>query len=369
MLFHPVSIAPTAENQVKINSMQGIDQSREIDKPPLSAAKPPEFSLPEKNKPSAPPESNLQNYAAKAIQSAWRGYAVRKHVSVSSLGLGMVKTAINKPAELAYQMDLSGSAIKDIQEQMQSGATYTRLSIRKGSLSANVIGTGKSEQAKQPSEILMAHKVPGNTAFINGGFFVHKEGLVDDQDQPIRTLGRPIGKTLTRADNVDIPEPWKKDYGYISVNREVGINCGPLLSLNGKKLKDINNDKRFQYRIPTANGELIENPLNKRIGALTHASDNNERAAISIGSNDKLSMHTLTAEGKRSKGVSMDKWQAIVHTADPDNISSLNLDGGDSVFMGLIDANKKISPLARGGNPSSTARPLANMVIAKTQEL
>ena len=164
-----------------------------------------------------------------------------------------------------------------------------------------------------------------------------------------------------------MPEPWKSDYGHIETGDDVRLTAGPVLTQNGVRQFPDPQHPRFKYRIEDGNGNKVENPLNKRAGALTHASDNNERAAVSMNSDDSISMHALTAEGKRHLGVSMENWADAVAAAPPKKHTALNLDGGGSVNMGYVNPFGELETVARGCDPDQTPRPIVNVVLAKAK--
>ncbi|MBB3225934.1 hypothetical protein FHW69_000524 [Luteibacter sp. Sphag1AF] len=260
--------------------------------------------------------------------------------------------------------------LSGIQQNMQRGATYHRLTVDRGAQRGNVFGTREGEAPRSPQELALS--APRHSAVINGGYFVHKGGLQTDTGETIHGLGRPVGPTHTRSDHTPVPSPWQGDYGRLTVGHNTGLSSGPLL-MHGGRLPDIPDHDRFKYRL----GSAGENPLNSRAGALTHASDHNERAAVSIDLDSRtLRMHTLTAGGQRHLGGTMRQWQQIVaHGSGPRRqvdgfthvarASALNLDGGGSVFMG-VRTSTGIRQISRGGNPTEAIRPVANVIASKS---
>lgn len=313
-------------------------------------------------------DDQRRSRAATKIQAFVRGWQTRKQVSVATEAPGIVRTTIRPPAAGAQPVSHFMTPLSGIQQNMQRGATYNRLTVDRGALSGNVFGTGTGQKPQAPNELGLA--APAHSAVINGGYFVHKAGLETDTGQTIVGLGRPVGPTSTRDDHTPIPQPWTEDYGHLMVGHNVGLSSGPMLTHNGR-LPDIPDHPRFQYRT-----QGIENPLNARAGALTHASDHNERAAISIDHDTStVRMHTLTAEGQRNLGATMREWQQITaHGAGPRrNIggnpyiaraSTLNLDGGGSVFMGVRTPGG-MRQISRGGNTNEAIRPVANVIASK----
>ncbi|MCF7697024.1 hypothetical protein KPG66_13330 [Mycetohabitans sp. B2] len=327
---------------------------------------------------------SVANAKGHSLAAAWaKGHFVReKIVKVQSHRPGIIQITIKGGS---FGTILSDTPLKRIQEKLPSDkdgniATYNMLIVKGGAESGKVIGTKEGEPPKPPSELAVA--APKGSAFINGGYFVHKTNLeiVQGNDKKLAKeddIGKPVGPTATRPDYVDVALPWQNDYGQLLQDGKVGITSGPVLALNGQKTELDSNADRFQYR--NANEE---NPLNKFAGALTHASDRNERAAVSVrpgvpGEPSDLVMHTLTTtKGKRDLGVEMVLWQDITATgADPAGkyknldkgigVSTLNLDGGGSIYLGISDKDK-VRELARSGQ--ADIRPVANIISAQPAE-
>jgi hypothetical protein len=305
-------------------------------------------------------EEAAEEAAATRLQAIFRGWAVRKQVSVRSLAPGIISTEINPSTGQQPLVAPFDSPLAKIQGLIQPGATYNRLRVVKGALQGGVFGTGNGGLPVSPD--VLAKQAPSTTAVINGGYFVHKAGLETDRGEVIDGIGRPVGPTSTRDDHTPIADPWQQYYGQVTVGGNVGVSSGPLLALNGAK-QALPDDNRFKYRV-----DGIENHLNKRAGALTHASDANERAAISIDNQDDVIMHTLTAKGARHLGVNMEKWQALTtlgsNPHDKTYASTLNLDGGGSVFMG-IRLPYGVETVSRGGQPDDEIRPVANIIASR----
>ncbi|RMR31763.1 hypothetical protein ALP36_00255 [Pseudomonas syringae pv. coriandricola] len=340
------------------------------DNPAISGLKPRSAS-------QKPATEDPRDDAATIIQSAFRGYQVRANtVSVKQPVPGMIQTNIHggfkgTPPE--------GTALADILNKLQDGATYTRLAVLGGAKSGMLIGTENGEDAQLPKEL--SQHAPPSSAVINGGYFVHKEKLrIDGNPDGVSAgksyLGRPVGLTATRTDHVPVAPAWEHDNGQLRfANGQVAVTSGPMLALSGQQTK-LGNADRFQYRL-----EGKDNPLNKLAGALTHACDANERAALSVLHDESNApsdavFHTLTANGQRSKGVKMEDWQTITGVgADPSGtrkgvtknaqVSTLNLDGGGSVFLGIRN-EQGVTQIARGGDPKEDVRPVANVIAANS---
>ncbi|MEJ2768300.1 hypothetical protein IHE30_06795 [Mycetohabitans sp. B46] len=373
-------------------------------KPTSSLSKTGEFdAIRNKLKNNTKVDKALSDFAARA-----RGYLVReKSVKVQSHGAGIVQVTIKggpggvRPpgTPLAKIRDMLTPPPKTQPEKHSDSegggiATYNMLIVKGGAKSGKVIGTKEGEPPQSPQKLAAA--APKQSAIINGGYFVHKSGLkiVQDGSEGKATegdYGRPVGPTATRPDHVDVAPPWQNDYGQLLQDGEVGITSGPVLALNGRRAKLESNDGRLQYR----NAEGKDNPLNKFAGALTHASERNERAAVSVrpelfvNPNDgthrlsdkpgDLIMHTVTTtDGIRDLGLPIGGKGGLQDLteigADPTGIykdadkgigvSSFNVDGGGSTFLGVRDENGVVKQLAGSGQPGDT-RPVANIIAAQ----
>jgi len=226
---------------------------------------------------------------------------------------------------------------------------------------------------------------------INGGFFAHKpevrseegwdgntfpevEDLFDrasrknERLQPVGEggLGRPVGPTSTRADDLPIPSEYAEQYGQVNVDGAVGLSSGPVLALDGAKT-EIPDDDRFKYRLERGEERKL-NPRNGQAGVLTHAGDKNIRAAITVKDGDVL-MHTATTAADGS-GATMAEWQAMTMAGarireGDETGSTLNLDGGGSVYMG-IKGPADTPAIAKGQRAGQLGiRPVANIIASQ----
>jgi hypothetical protein len=351
-----------------------------IDTPSSTTATAPDHpvfsALTPRNASPTPAGEDPRVKAATTIQSAFRSSQVRANtVSVRQPVPGVIQTKIHGGFKGARP---EGTALADIRNKLQDGATYTKLTVLGGAKSGMVIGTENGEDAQLPKEL--SRHAPQSSAVINGGYFVHKENLkIDGNPDGVSAgksdLGRPVGPTATRTDHVPVAPAWEHDNGQLRLaNDQVAVTSGPMLALNGQQTK-LGNADRFEYRL-----DGKDNPLNKLAGALTHASDANERAAFSVLHDESSAptdavFHALTANGQRSKGAKMEDWQTITRVgADPSGTragatqnaqaSTLNLDGGGSVFLGIRN-EQGVTQIARGGDPAEDVRPVANVIAAK----
>ncbi|XUP35741.1 hypothetical protein WAE31_16385 (plasmid) [Xanthomonas axonopodis pv. vasculorum] len=309
--------------------------------------------------------------AAAKLQAAKRGHQVRQQVQIASQGHGVVSTTIRAPRNPLSLSVAPGTFVSDIQQHLQTAATFTRVSVSNGTL--GIHGTHDYEVARAPQELAQS-AAPG-AAVINGSYFAHKTGLQTECGETIESLGCPVGQVAGRRDFIPVPGPWLPDYATITANDETILSGAPLLALDGKR-RPIEDADRFHYRI-----DGKDNPLNRLAGALTHSSDANERSAVSLVPTQlpaaiKVILHTLTTGGNRKAGATMAQWQTITELAAQSvadallpghggaGASTLNLDGGGSVFLGVRQISG-VKILARGGLPDQPTRPVANVMASE----
>ncbi|MGH8388852.1 MAG: hypothetical protein ACRESJ_25790 [Pseudomonas sp.] len=322
-----------------------------------------------------PEQSEMTFHAAftpganEKLLAAFQGFKTRRQISVHTIAPGIIKTKIHQP--LNGKANNHSHPLSSLQALMKPGSTYTRLHIIGGGDSSYVIGT--KNEARPESPIALAKQTPPGAAIINGGYFVHKDGLISNDGSKLE-IGSPIGEASHRTDNAPVPDIWKEEYGHLLIDEQIALTSGPVLSIDGQQVT-LPDHERMQYFL----GEL-DNPLNKYAGALTHSSDYNERAAISTAysaaneKNDTV-MHALTSNGDRSAGASMSDWQNLTNISvsslpgqrETDNrigSSTINLDGGGSVFLGTTDDSGMTIHALGGASSESTIRPVANVIVS-----
>ena len=306
--------------------------------------------------------------AAKIIDSKLKAKldarALREYVEVKTEATGIISTKISKLFEFQF-LERPKTRFDQIYSLLKVGATYNKLLIIKGENSGNVISIKGDEYPKYAEDLIPKDSVP--TAIINGGFFIHiANKYIDNHHELIPSVGLSVGPTIGREFHIEVPKLWKKDYGIIRIDNEVGICAGPMLSKSGKKNKIKRTDEKYKYFLP--NGK--QNFLNKRAGALTHCGEANERAAISTSkTNSDIALHTLTTEGIREQGATIQEWEKITKCGAKtkerkEKLTTLNLDGGNSIFMAVQDGiNTKI--ISKGGDPDHNYRKIANLISIK----
>jgi hypothetical protein len=209
---------------------------------------------------------------------------------------------------------------------------------------------GPTEHSQQ-SLVASTSPSPESTshAFINGSYF--NMGKAD----PTKPEHTPIGETATgegKRTSLPVPRKYLNDYGTLSIGSSK-VTSGPVLSKNGKE------------KFPE---EKLENPKykydNKKIrpGALEHAEHPNPRSGISVpgkSANGRASSNNASKDdgkqdasrlavglsgeqrGAESTGFTMPEWSRAMTRLDQMNKnpgSSLNLDGGNSSALGVVDS-------------------------------
>lgn len=291
--------------------------------------------------------------------AAYQGAKVRKEIHVSTKS-GVIHTQIKNITNLKLQPDTPVSIIRS---NMAREATYDSLTIKNGRKNLDVLNIKDGELPKTVTALMSeGTSLPDSGAFINGGFFIHRDGLLS-ADGNNCSVGFAIGETKGKVNVVPVPEPWKDVYGAVKdKDGKVLLRSAPILEKNANFESD-----RFKYRVvdnsQKPNGELVPNPLNILAGALGHSGDKNERAAISVGPKDVM-FHTLTTKnGKRETGMKMKSWNDTVTSRGPE-MEHLNLDGASSINMGIISNDgTKIENISKGGGVGNNDRSVASILI------
>ncbi|WIH03338.1 IQ calmodulin-binding motif-containing protein [Xanthomonas translucens pv. graminis] len=179
--------------------------------------------------------------AAVKLQAATRGHQVRQQVQIASQSHGVVSTTIRAPRHPLSLSVAPGTFVSDIQQHLQTAATFTRVSVSGGTL--DIHGTRDDEGVRAPQELAQS-AAPG-AAVINGGYFVHKAGLQTGCGETIDSLGCPVGQVAGRRDFIPVPGPWGSDYATITANDEPILSSAPLLALDGRS-RPIEDADRFR---------------------------------------------------------------------------------------------------------------------------
>lgn len=298
------------------------------------------------------------------VDNLKKGKAVRNQVKVNTAALGIVHTRIQRPPE---GTQLLGERPGEIMQHMAVGDTYDRLRVKQGAGNGGVkvLPPPRSGQKRTESVSKLADGLKANTAVINGAFF--------GPDPQNNEYGKPVGPTKDREDSLPIQKAYHGDYHALNVGDKPGISSGPILEPS----KETFEDARFKR-------ENKDKPEYCEPGSLVHADNKNPRAAISIFPPKKVPgfpprkkvpgdviMHTLTtgnAPRGTGHGATMKEWQDITTQGsyqykpnkkgkgkekEKEKIkerekrpSTLNLDGGMSVDMGITRGNGRTDRIA-----------------------
>ncbi|MFC3393707.1 phosphodiester glycosidase family protein [Brenneria rubrifaciens] len=327
------------------------------------------------NDPPHQPTESL-SFASASTQAITYGERVREQVRVQSVAPGIIKTTIKPLKQGEATIAGDNTPFARMQNLMNPHSEYTRLTVVGGASATRVIGTKEGALPERPEAL--SKNTPAPTAIVNGGYFIHKPGLIGDDGKHITNIGATIGPTSHRGDHQPISRLWKPYYGQIMIDGKTSLCSGPLLARNGKQEAVPFGDKKFIYRPDGKN----ENELNKYGGSMTPSGDPIERSAISVnpskkGSGGDVVMHALTAGGSRKNGVAMAVWQKLTQIGADSaqghahssgargNASTLALDGGGSTYLGILDGNG-VTTLAhgRGGISGDSIRPTPNVIVS-----
>ncbi|WP_349969700.1 RHS repeat-associated core domain-containing protein [Pseudomonas caspiana] len=193
-------------------------------------------------------------------------------------------------------------------------------------------------------------KGAGAVAYINGGFF-NMDGAADFDKPEHASIGPNVidGK---RRERVDVPQGYGSFYEKVRMQDGSMIHAAPKLSRGGQATftEAMLSDKRFQF-----------SAANNAPGVLGHAQHPNARSGMSrpqengADSRTRLAMGSSNGRVDYSPGYTMPEWAKVMARLDRLNSSessSVNLDGGGSVSLGVIGA---------GGESLMARSPLRSM--------
>ena len=226
----------------------------------------------------------------------------------------------------------------------------------------------------------------------NGGFFVHRTGLMDGNNEPIpaSAIGSPVGATSFRDDFLPAPAPFADAYRRIDTDDGNYFTVGPALD----ESVDFS-QPQYKFYQPDQDGnpkpiqgkpdQFEMKPEASMAGSFSHADQPNERAAMSqltdvdpaAGPINSTMFHSYISA--RKLGLTMREWEGLVRkgvaaspvAGDGVEYRSAALDGGPSILVaqriggsseqgyGVIDKGGKLE----GGDPNKI-RELPNMVFA-----
>lgn len=139
--------------------------------------------------------SPLEAWAFSKWIAAHQGRKVRKEIRVSTI-LGVIHTRIKLISNLNLQTDIPLSIIRS---NMTSEATYDSLTIKNGRENLDVLSIKDGVRPKTINALMSENALPKSGAFINGGFFVHREGLLSATGNKC-PVGFTVGETKGKVD-------------------------------------------------------------------------------------------------------------------------------------------------------------------------
>lgn len=313
--------------------------------------------------------------SARMIQKMARGYLSRKEIKIKTIYQGVIHIQIRGNAASLERFGIFG-----IDPERGSRAVDI-LSIRPDLFYGRVIGGDKLFNVVKVAPFKVVTELdftstellemfgPHTTVYINGGFF---NSTCYYKDYPeYATIGSTKTSTNMAKDIIPIPEEYKNDYACLVFNDGSYVSSAPLFSSSGKVAYDANTFKAPQYQFKTLNQRGFK-PCPP--GALFHAGDPNPRAGISLPGKEstgekshlmttqnrtRIAVATATSRGSNSNGFTMFEWgntMTRLSRLNRTESSALNLDGGASVVMGVINEGKKIFEVSQnsGGRDAST---------------
>jgi len=176
------------------------------------------------------------------------------------------------------------------------------------------------------------------SAYINSGFY--NAGKRADANAPSWAAIGPISVNGTPRRSIAVPERYKYDYLPIIMDDGSFIHTGPLLARGGSVVFSADELSNPKYQF----SEEKNIP-----GHMAHANRPNNRSAISLpakssaaGSRTRLVIGLGKGRGDDSPGFTLPEWAEVTNRIDRLNRQpglSVNLDGGDSSALGVLNQN------------------------------
>lgn len=299
--------------------------------------------------------SGISETDATQCQSIIRGQQQRKKVSINTVADGIVHVRIQGDAETFSSVGINGLDTSTGPKKLD----YLSVSLDK--YAGRVAGGDKVYKPVVMNGKQLAHVLRSTpdsqspVAYVNGGYFnSHKR----TSSEPAHI---PIGKTVIAGQEqrfLPIPEGFEPDYRTVSFPDGSKLTSGPVLYENGTPQfpPEKMTDKKYQFKPQFEPPNTGESPLP---GHLYHADQRNRRSAIIIPGNDNgedfksshparlaVSVSGSLVKRAESAGFTMPEWSmttsrlaSMSETGKPaEGAIALNLDGGGSTTMGVINA-------------------------------
>jgi insecticidal toxin complex protein TccC len=196
------------------------------------------------------------------------------------------------------------------------------------------------------------------TAFINGGFY-NLGQLADANEPPWAAIGTSFIDGGYKQ-SVTIPSDYVEDYVELRMGNGSFIQTGPVLASEGQAVftQQHLEEPKFQF-----------DPEMNFPGRLGHSNRPNNRSGISMPSEASSAPRTRLVIGlgrgrnDDSPGFTMPEWAEVMARIDRLNDlpgRSVNLDGGDSSALGVIDQSNVV--LMDAGAPGNKKRGTSNFI-------
>lgn len=305
---------------------------------------------------------SIENSSARIIQKIMRGYLVRKEIQIKSVTPGVIHIHIKGHAATLEKIGIYGinsnRGVREINVLSIAPDLFNGRVVG-GDRLFNVVKAAPKDADSISSELVSVFGLQ-KTVYINAGYF--NASCYYPSYPNHAAIGCTKTPTNKQSDVVPIPQEYKKDYIRLSFADGSCVSLAPVFTSQGKIYFDDENAYKSQYQAETL--------LKKRYtqcppGALYHANIPNPRAGIILpgtiqsdmntrpnAAQDRirLAIATSTSRGPYSNGFTLFEWRNTLIRFNQLNVnegSSINLDGGSSVVMGVIDEGKKVLELSQ----------------------
>lgn len=278
--------------------------------------------------------------AAIFLQKRIRGYLVRKKIKVKTIAPGVIHIHIQGGYDTFNSIGIDGI------DRLRAYRMVDTLSIDYKLYQSYVAGGCEVINLVQSSNRQRRQFFGCNeTVFINASFF-NSENYIKGAPEHA-TFGQAINYKGDTIPCVPLNPIYAQDYVCMSFNKGGRIACAPLLTHHGIMALDKKKSQHAAYQYSTLGGRQCPP------GSLFHWSDPNPRAAISIPDKHavnvypkskqdriRIAISRANSRGPLSNGFTMLEWAHVMSRLSNMNQRqghALNLDGGQSVTMGLMN--------------------------------
>ncbi|WP_339501546.1 RHS repeat-associated core domain-containing protein [Pseudomonas silesiensis] len=287
-----------------------------------------------------------------AFQSIAEGRAERDIITIAP---GIIGVALFGGAEVFEQAGIS------LSRPFKGERSLFYLSID-ASYEGRIVGGDRPVSLKSASAAGLNAAIGSSgakwVAFMNGGFYNHSQ-LVDVNSPPWASVGTSFIDGEYKQ-SVPIPSDYVEDYVDLQMSNGSFIQTGPVLAREGQAVFNQQHleDARFQF--------CAEMNYPGRLG---HSNRPNNRSGISMPSEQSEASRTRLVIGlgrgrnDDSPGFTMPEWAEVMARIDRLNDApgwSVNLDGGDSSALGVIDQSNVV--LMDAGAPGNKGRGTSNFI-------